>query len=368
MKTNENFKRHLLIMSLGAAVAIMSLMLWSCTGQKQVNTVEQAYELRLNGEADSARVLLEQMVLKDSTNAAAWYELARTKHHMGLGNPREFLSSLEDLQQTVDAAVNNDPENVTYSFYRAYVSFFRAYASLMMGQPDNKDKVESVITAYETVLKLKPDYYQAMLYLVEILGLPEDMGGDSTKAEAYAQQLEEMDGVYGAKARELRLPEDADRVVYWQGALENNPNSADVLEQLGKAYLYKEDIEQGKKYFEDAIKVDPERQLLIMDLARYNAMAGMQDTTKKETALPQAEELIQRYLDSDPIPPLQAFAYELSAKIKFGQGDNEGVAELREKAEALDPFYSKAFGVPPALLFSKPDEISHHHSYFFRPF
>ena len=69
----------------------------------------------MHGKADSAKVLLEQMLAEDSTNAAAWCELARTKHHLGLANPRELLGILEDIQQTADAAVNNDPENVSYS-------------------------------------------------------------------------------------------------------------------------------------------------------------------------------------------------------------------------------------------------------------
>lgn len=61
----------------------------------------QAYELRMNGKADSAKVILEQVLSEDSTYAMAWYELARTKHHIGLGEPRKFVRCLEDIRQTV---------------------------------------------------------------------------------------------------------------------------------------------------------------------------------------------------------------------------------------------------------------------------
>lgn len=45
------------------------------------------------------------------------------------------------------------------------------------------------IEASESTLKLKPDYHQAMLYIVEIYGtVPEDKGGDKSKAEKYAKQ------------------------------------------------------------------------------------------------------------------------------------------------------------------------------------
>jgi len=366
MASKSILKRQFLWISLCAAVA--SFGFWSCVRQELDKTVQQAYELRMNGKADSAKVLLEQAITKDSTNAVVWYELARTIHHIGLGNPRELLGGLEDMQQTIEKAVENDPGNVIYSFYKGYVCYTRAYASLMREQPDAKEKVEEVISAYESVLSLKPDYYEAMLYLVEVLGIPEDMGGDPSKAQAYAKQLEEMDEVYGAKARQLLLPDDANRVEFWQKVLENNQGNADVLEQLGKAYLYQDNVEQGVKYLEEAMKTNPEKEILLLDLARYHMMTVMKDEKLKDTALPLAEEAIKRYLDSEPILILKAYALGLLAKIKWDLGDNKGADELIEKAKAIDPNFSKAFGVPPLVLFAKPDEMSHHHKYFYRPF
>ena len=38
-----------------------------------------------------------------------------------------------------------------------------------------------------------------------------------------------------------------------------------------------------------------------------------------------------------------------------------------EKAEAIDPYYSKAFGMPSRELFIPPGEVSHNHRYLFRP-
>ena len=369
MKTKSISRRHFFIMSLSVAIACISFMFYSCTVKEPGNKLQQAYELRMDGKADSAKAVLEQVIAEDSTNAAAWYELARTKHHIALGNPRELFGGLEDMQRTIEQAVENDPDNVIYSFYKGYAYYTGAYVSFRMQQPDAKEKVKDVVSAYESVLSLKPDYYEAMLYLVEILGIPEkDMGGDPSKAEAYAKQLEEMDEVYGAKARELLLPDDADRVEFWQKILENNQGNADVLEQLGKAYLYQDNVEQGAKYLEEAMKTDTEKEILLLDLARYQIMTVMEDEKLKDSALPLAEEAIKRYLDSEPIRPLKAFTFGLSSVVKYGGGDNIGADELREKANAIDPHFSKAFGVPPLVLFAKPDEISYYHSYFFRPF
>jgi len=370
------------------SLVVVTLLIVSCgraevEGEEEVEEVEeeeevelplaedkvhQAYESRMNGEADSAKAVLEQIIAEDSTNAAAFYELARTKHHIGLGNIPELLGSLEDIQQTIDKAVENDPDNVIYVFYKGYICFTRAYAAFMSAEPDAKEIVEEAVTTYESVLSLKSDYYEAILSLVEILAIPEDMGGDPSKAEAYASQLEDMDEVYGAKARELLLPHDADRVEFWQGILENNQGNVIVLEQLGKAYLYQDKVEQGVEYLEEAMKTDPEKEILLLDLARYHIMIAHRDEQKKETALPLAEEAINRYLDSEPILPLKAYAVFSLARIKLDLGDNEGAEELLEKSRAIDPHCSEASGVPPLVLFAKPDEISHYHGYFTRPF
>ncbi len=330
-------------------------------------TVQEAYDLRMNGMADSAKAGLEFIIAEDSTNAAAWYELARTEHHIGLGNPRELFGRLEDIQFAVGNAVANDPDNVTYSFYRGYFGYFTAYASFMKQQPDALKKAKEAVSAFESVLSLKPDYYEPMLYLVEILGIPAEMGGDSAKADAYAAKLEGVDAVLGAKARELRLPNDADRVEFWQEVLAENPANADVLEQLGKAYLYKDEMEQGAEYLEEALKVDPKRQLLLLDLTRYHMMTARRDAESRDTALPLAEELIDRYLGSEPIPPLRAYALGLSAMMESVRGNSEVAGELREQAMAVDPHFSKAFGLPPLVLFTAPGEVSHFHGYFFRP-
>ena len=60
--------------------------------------------------------------------------------------------------------------------------------------------------AYESALRLKPDYCEAALYLVELhASLPKNMGGDKAIAERYTKQLEESDPIPGAKARSMSV-------------------------------------------------------------------------------------------------------------------------------------------------------------------
>ena len=360
-------KERFLLIALCAAV--VSLGLWSCTVQELDNTAQKAYELRMNGKIDSAKTLLDQTLSENPDNAAAYYELARTLHHIALGNPRELPGRMEEAEQSIEKAMEYDPDNVIYAFFAGNVSFMQAYMSLMRNQPDAKEKVVKACGVYESVLKLKPDYHEAMLHLIEIYSmLPEDMGGDSSKAEQYAKQLEEMDEVFGAKARELLMPEEVDRIDHWQKVLENNEGNADALEELGKAHLRKDEVEDAVKRFEEAVGIDPEKNILFLDLARYHIMSVWRDETVKDTALPLAEAAIEKYLESEPILPLKAFTLGLSYKIKMALGDTIGAEEQLEKAETFDPYFSKASGVPSLNLFVPPGEISHNHSYFSRPF
>ncbi len=369
MAIKSILKRQFLWISLCAAVA--SLGFWSCVRQELDKTVQKAYELRMNGKADEAFTMLEQVIAEDSTNAAAWYELARTKHHIGLGNLRELLGGLENMQQTIEKAVEYDPDNVIYSFYKGYVCYFRAYASFMREQPDANEKVKEVISAYESVLSLKPDYYEAMLYLVEVLGIPEDMGGDKSKAEQYARQLEGMDSVFGAKARSILLPEEVDRVDYWQKVLKKHEGNADVIEELGKAYLRADKVDRAVSYFEKAIEIDPEKASLFLDLSIYHTFRGMRAGNDKEllqTSITLGDAAVARYIKSEPIQPMLAYALGVRSKYKSFSGDKEQGQALFKQAEALDRYFSKATGAPHPDLFIPPGEVSQNHRYLMRPF
>ena len=354
---------------LSGVLACLALALPSCgTPKKAPMTAQEAYVLRMAGHADSARAGLELALAADSTNAAAWYELARTEHHIGLGNPRELIDRLEQIDQAAGKAVTCAPQNATYSYYKGYVGCLLAYASLMRQQPDAADKVKAAVAGLEAVLSVKPDYAEPVLFLVELLSIPAEMGGDSVRAGEYAAKLEARDELLGAKAQEMLLPEEADRVGFWQGVLGKHADNAEALEQLGRAYLHRDDAEQGAEYIRKALVADPKRQTVLLDMARFHMMRSANNEQVKDAALGTAAGLIREYIGTEPIPPLRAYALGLSFMIESARGDTARAREVKTQAEALDPNFSKAFGVPPSVLFTAPDEVPHYHSHFFRPF
>lgn len=330
--------------------------------------VLKAYELRMSGKVVEAKALLDSILVKDSTNAMAYYEHARLQNYLLTGGGE---MKMDKILAPINKAVSLDPKNVTYSYYKAIASFLNAYMSMQMGTGEVKNKISETCTLFEKVLSLKPDYYEASLYLVEIYGmLPKDMGGDSIKAVAYAEKLASMNGYFGAKAKAALAPESTDLVKFWQDRLVLDGKNSELLMEAGRACLYKDDLTNAEKYLNEAIQSDPSKNILILDLARYHMMMVMQNKDLANTELPLAKKMIERYLISvpEPVIPLKAYAMGLLTKIEMFLGNQAEAEKLMEKTKALDPYFSRASGIPSLLLFIPPDQISHQYSSFFKPF
>ncbi|MCK9399477.1 MAG: hypothetical protein M0Q51_05715 [Bacteroidales bacterium] len=342
----------------------------SCTfaGNNPDKEVLKAFNLRMNGKVDEAKALLETILVKDSTNAMAHYEMARLKHYMLTGGGG---IKTEDILTSVNKAVTYDPKNVTYAYYKAIASFLNAFMAMETGQGDVKRYLEETCIQFDNVLSLKPDYYEASLYLVEIYGmLPKDMGGDSAKAAAYAEKLGKADSYFGAKAKAALAPENTDLVKFWKDLLVLDGKNPELFMETGRACLYTDDLINAENYFNEAIKSDPSKNILILDLARYHMMNVMQNKDLAGTELPIAKTFIEKYLKvtPEPVVPLKSYAMGLLMRVEMFLGNQAEAEKLMEEAKSLDPYFSRASGIPTLLLFDPPDQISHHYFSFFSPF
>ncbi len=345
----------------------MSLIFVSCifAGMDPDKKAEAAYWLRMNGKVDAAKGLLDSILSDDSTFAIAYYEKARLNHYLLIGGGQVSIS---DILTPASKAVQYDPSNVTYAYYKALITFFNAFFAMETGQGDIKPHVENACREFEKVLAMKPDYCEAMLYLVEFYGLlPGDMGGDSAKAASWADKLATLDGYFGAKAKAVLSKEGTDLVKYWEDLLALNGKQPNYLMEAGKACLFAGNPEKAEEYFNEAIQSDQEKNILILDLARYHIMKVMQNQEVAATELPLAKTYIEKYLNTkpEPIVPLKAYATGWLGQIEMFRG-NQAEAEKRiGEAKALDPYFSRASGIPTLLLFDPPDQISHHYFSFF---
>ncbi len=352
-----------------AACVLSSL---SCSPASEPGAAEVAYELRMNGKLAEGRQLLVDALAQDPNYAAGHYELARIMLHAALGdNPRKLDSLLIAAQQSIDRAVAHDSRSAIYPFFAGHVGFMRGYLAMHLGEADAAEKVARSCDAFATALRLKPDYREARLHLVELYGLlPEEMGGDRSKAEAHMSELAKVDEIFGMKAQSV-LGEVS--VADWEALRETHPGNTDVLEELGKAYLWQGDLIAAGQCFDEAVAIDSSEVILFLDLGRYHFVHVMEILMSEEqeelqTHLAAAEGAMLRYLETEHPAPMKAYALRMLSKVKHGAGEKEERNRLKEEAKALDPYHSRATGSPGLVLFAPPGTILQDHRYLMRPF
>ncbi len=355
-QVNQSSLRMVLLIVFTAVFATAS-----CSSDKSDEEVLQAFKLRIEGKTEQAKSALLKIIENNPQNAAAHFELARTLHYMN-------MRGSEEADEHLKTALEIDPENVVYAYYNAKNCFLKAYVALQTGGENAKDLIGNVCDEFIKVLEMKPDYPEALMYLVEIYGmLPDEIGGDKNKAEQYTKQLEKINKFYGAKARLVMMPEGTNMVEYWENYIAQNGESCDALKELGVAQLFNDEIIGAKECFEKAIAMDKSQNIRLLDLSRYHQMKVMQNRETAEKELPEAKKYIEQYLVTvpEPIPPLKAFAVGMLAKFEMFSGNNAEAEKLMEEAKALDPYFSRASAIPSVALFEPPNKIDQHFSSFF---
>ncbi|MGZ2370693.1 tetratricopeptide repeat protein [Ancylomarina sp. YFZ004] len=359
------------LVSMGVIMVLICAGIISFTSQKADQKVFEAYELRITGHADSAKVLLEQITNENPKDALAWFELCRTTLQIGMANPRAIKETLDETLKHIHLAVENDPDNAMYLSYKGKIEVLHFYMGMQMGNKNAAEYLDKFEKTYNSVFQLDSSYYENKLTLVEFFGgLPVNMGGDPEKAERYAKELEEADIVAGAKAREILMPEDADYQKFWKEIIEREPGNADVNQALGRVYLLMQNIDEANKYYQKAIDLDPSKNVLYLDLGRYYMMKAMRNPALIDSVAPLVEEQFNKFINSTPKPinPMKAWAYGTLSMINRRGGNNELAEKYKEMAEELDPFYSRASAKPGKAIYSPPDVVVHEQSYFLSPF
>ncbi len=354
----------LLILAMFATTLIVA-----CSGKHMSDRiVQEAFNIRVSGNCDKAKLILEDVLRRDSSNAIANYEMARLQHYMLLGRGDV---KVDDILSSINKAVESEPDNVIYAYYQAMSTFFDAFMAMQMANDQVKDKVDITFSKFERVLELKPDYHEASMYLIELYGLlPRDMGGDSLKAAQLAAKLAESDKYFGSKAKAVLLPESANHLAFWENLLAADPTNTGYLVEAGKACLFQDNPAKAEDYFNRSMASDPSRNIHLLDLARYHLYKVMRNGELGPTELPIAKTYLEKYLNSTPEPniPLKAYTIGWQARVEMFLG-NQAVSErLMEEAKKLDPYFSGASGIPSLLLFDPPDQISHQYFSFFSPY
>jgi tetratricopeptide (TPR) repeat protein len=340
--------------------------------QFKEESARAAYELRMKGEIQYAGAMLQKLMDQHKTEGGlVQYEMARNRTHMQLGGVQWVTPD-----QIIDFskwAVSEDPGNLLFVYYDAQCRFIKAFMSLMTEGKTAGDDIKDAVSHLEKVLELDPDFHEVRVKLVEIYAqLPEDLAGDRGKAEVHASCLEEKDPYFGCLAREAMLPDSVSRIDFWKERIQGDKQDTRMNVKLAKAFLLAGNIEEARPLFESAMQEDPKYNILMLHMARYHMYQVMWGRGKAGVELPLAEKYIKRYLESEPVPiaSLKAWALGTLAQFKRFTGQEEESSRLLTEANALDPFFSKASGLPGLDLYVPPGEIYRSGDYesFLRPF
>ncbi|MFH1688005.1 MAG: hypothetical protein ABIE70_10875 [bacterium] len=350
------------------AIIVIGVGVFTCHASQPGDIVAEAYEMRISGQVDAARDLLTKHLEEDPGDALAHYELARLYCQTVPSNPRQPEMAIQKTQESIAKALELMPDNVKYRRFGAQATFLKSYMGLMRNQGDPAEHVAALKTAYEQVLEVSPNHGPTIMDLVELYGgLPADMGGDSVKAAGYAARLNGIDPILAGKAHCFLMPEDFDRIGYWRTMLNEHPDDAAVLEELGKTCLREGHTDDGVEILYKAIAASGDNALYLV-ISNHCVLSTMQNRGAAEKAIPVAREALSKFLATDPIAPLRGYALGVMAHLSHMQGDKEAVEKWNTQAKEVDAYYSKATGIPGADLFVRPDEELDLHTYLFQPF
>jgi tetratricopeptide (TPR) repeat protein len=299
--------------------------------------VQEAFDLRLGGDADAAVAALEKDFAEHPGDAAALFEMARV---------RCYLFDFSACLAAIDRAVELEPGNARYHYFSG---IFSIYAVIDAAHHKDEEKMKELgqraLAELEAAVEADPDYHEARYLLVQQLtDLAPELGLDSSGREEHVEILEAKDPIWGIKAR-CCLLDDQEKREMWTRMMEERGDEARVCYQAAEGFLDLNEVYRAAKCLDKALELDGDRSYLLL---RMVVAYAMKEDWQRAT------EAGDRYLEHDPPRPLQAWTMFSKAKIKQRQGDKEGGEAFLAKAEQLDPQVWKTFMPPAEILFEAP--------------
>lgn len=330
-----------------AAIAAILLSMCAVTVQAQEkqqppDSVQKACRLRMNGQLDEAKQLLEKE-LAESPAAEAWYELARLEFQRA-GKTHD----LEAAQKAIVQATASAPDNGLYHRWASRIATYNSILKAHAGkETEQQDQLQIAIDAANRAVEIDPNDVEARKLLVALYGNnPAKLRGNSRLAEEHVQFLEKNFPIDGVEARcELSLKGQTEkRIALWTTLAAKHPNDPRIHRHLAREYAQLGNVEQATVHADKTLSLSSAEGAVLLDVARSLVQA------KKPQP---AEAFVQRYLTLDPPPPLalRAWAHMAWGQIQRMTGNNEASAHSLAKAKELDPYCWFTVSPPPEQLF-----------------
>lgn len=296
--------------------------------------VMQAFELRMAGQVDEAKRLLETAVDANRADAAVQFELARVRFYTIFTNTDGV--NLGPAQKAIEKAIAIDGDNPRYHFWAGKIATYYGIQKMhgVLSRLEMPGQMNKAIKSFERAVALQPDFHEARVDLMGLYDrLPWFAGGNKSKARQQLHKLEQLDPVYGAKARCEIQPRktSAEKIAIWQKVVDAHPDNAGAHAGLAGAYMQNDgaqaaDTQYAVDHLNRAIELDASYCTELLNLARYYAQAREHD---------KAEKAIRRFVNFDPAPPvaLRANGLRQLARIKKAQQKPDEAKALQAEAD-----------------------------------
>lgn len=287
--------------------------------------IDNAANMLKNNDILTAEMLVQQILIQDSTFAPAYFLLHEVELRRG---------DLTKAQEAVRKAIDFDPTNEEYrkrfDEIRDLVNMIRdGQREYDSGNPENAKRVYLQVvekfptfsdTYYRlgTIALLEDDHENASKYYDKAIELS---GGDEKYIHTKRVMVQKyyQDGLNAYKINDLATAEKKLNI-----AVSIDPTFSSAFQLLGAVKRKSGDLDAAIQYLEQGIEANPNDEIL-----RYNLALYLQSRSNKDKAIEQLNKCIE-------INPKYDKAYTMRGKIHL---DNKNLKEAEEdyvKAIALD--------------------------------
>ena len=304
------------------------------------DAVMKAYGMRMNGDSDDAREMLEVHLKEHPSDKWAHYELARTYfYHM----------AMKKAQKSIAKAIERDPDISEFHYLAGQIGTY--YGMLKMKNPLKWPVVpltfSKSIHAYERAVDCDPSWSEARLRIVEAANIPWYMGGSGKKVTSQMNALEEIDPVYAAIAqcRLIKSDEREKRITVYEALIPEHRRNPLLNRCLGLEYCVSGNYDKGLPLIMTAMETDPSHADALLLVGKAGGAGRDFD---------RAAAGAEQYLAMDTPVPLRAYACGQMGVICNRSEKPDEAQTWFSRAREIDPHVWSTYVPPPSDLFMPP--------------
>lgn len=319
-------------------------------------TTLYAYQLRMNGKADSARILLENYLESDSTDAMANYEYARTLFHI---TPQKRDSSyriiyskqdsihLNLAHQSLDRAIQIFPMNYQFYWAKIWIPKIRENKMLRDSLTDADVQIFRENIAYlEKALELSPgndDLENTLKSYYFRLGDRRTVNDSLRLSEldSITRIYFSRDDIYSEYSRfRVTFGEEMpteNKIILCEQKLTKDSSNLRLTYHLSRLYLENEEPEKALSLWKEAIKIHPklykEYLRTAKDLYHFSWFTYRE---LRPEYMQMAKDEITSYINEEPLLPHKIYALKQLALVYELNEEKEQAEKILQEAQKLD--------------------------------